>query len=109
MDLRLRRVLPVLAFVLLLPDSAAACPICFGAADSPLLDSARLGVLTMAALTVCVLATFGAWFVKLSKLEAEQSALEDQPIDNPAAVDGHPVTVKSSSAGDRQSAIRRHQ
>ena len=70
MDLHLRRLLLVLVAVLLLPETAAACPICFGSADSPLLDAARLGVVVMAALTVCVLGAFGAWFVRLARLEA---------------------------------------
>ena len=93
MDLRLRRVLPVLAAALLLPEAAAACPICFGGVDSPLLDSARLGVLAMAALTVGVLATFGAWFVKLARLEAEQSARDDQA----AIADRSPIHSVDSS------------
>lgn len=82
MDLRPRRLLPVLAAALLLPETAAACPICFGNVESPMLDSARLGVLAMAALTVCVLAAFGRWFVKLARLEAEQPVINDQQADN---------------------------
>ena len=70
MDLHLRRLLPVLAVGVLLPETVAACPICFGSAESPLLDSARLGVLAMAGLTVCVLGAFGAWFLRLARLEA---------------------------------------
>lgn len=70
MDLRLHRVLPAVAAVLVLPEAAWACPICFGGVQSPLLDSARLGVLAMAGLTVCVLGVFGAWFVRLARLEA---------------------------------------
>ena len=65
----------------LLPESAAACPICFGNVESPMLDSARLGVLVMAAVTVCVLAAFGTWFVRLARLEAEQPAIDVQPAD----------------------------
>ena len=70
MDLRLHRLLLALGAVLLLPDAVAACPICFGATESHLIDSARLGVLAMAGLTVCVLGVFGAWFVRLARLEA---------------------------------------
>jgi hypothetical protein len=57
----------------LLPERAAACAICFSGVDSPLLDSARLGVLAMAALTVAALGTFAAWFVRLARLEARLS------------------------------------
>lgn len=76
MDLRLHRLLPAVAAVLLVPSAAAACPICFGATESPLLDSARLGVAAMAGLTVCVLGAFAGWFLRLAKLEAEQVAAE---------------------------------
>jgi hypothetical protein len=58
----------------LLPEAAAACPVCFGSVESPLLDSARLGVLAMAGLTLCVLGAFGAWFVRLARLEASAQA-----------------------------------
>ena len=44
-----------------------ACAICFGETDSPLLDAARAGVLTMAGLTVCVLGAFGRWFIALAR------------------------------------------
>jgi hypothetical protein len=47
-----------------------------------MLDSARLGVLAMAALTVCVLAAFGRWFVKLARLDAEQSMIDEQQPDD---------------------------
>ena len=78
MDLRLHRVLPAVAAFLLLPTAAAACPICFGATESALLDSARLGVLAMAALTLCVLGAFGFWFVRLARLEAAHLAAEQE-------------------------------
>jgi hypothetical protein len=50
-----------------------ACAICFGGVESPLLDAARLGVLTMAGATVIVLGAFGRWFVRLARLEREES------------------------------------
>jgi hypothetical protein len=55
--------------LLLLPQIADACPICFGAADSPLLDAARLGVIAMACVTLMVLSAFARWFLKLRRLE----------------------------------------
>jgi hypothetical protein len=67
MDLRFRRLLPAVAILVLLPEVAAACPICFGSTESALLDGARLGVLIMAGVTVCVLGAFGAWFVRLAR------------------------------------------
>ena len=78
MDLRLHRLLPAVAAVLLVPTAATACPICFGATESPLLDSARLGVLAMAGVTAGVLGAFAAWFLRLAKLEAEQLAADEE-------------------------------
>jgi hypothetical protein len=51
-----------------------ACTICFGNADSPLLDAARIGVLTMVGVTVCVLAGFARWFVRLARLARENDS-----------------------------------
>jgi hypothetical protein len=48
-------------------DPLLACAVCFGAADGPLLDAARLGVLVMAAFTCGMLSAFGVFFVRLSR------------------------------------------
>ena len=56
------------------PQTTQACAICFGAADSPLLDAARLGVLAMVAVTLAVLAAFGRWFLRLRRLERDRPA-----------------------------------
>jgi hypothetical protein len=47
-----------------------ACAVCFGAADGPMLDAARLGVLVMAGFTVAMLTAFGMFFVRLSRRAA---------------------------------------
>ena len=52
---------------------AHACPICFGGDGSPLLDAARLGVLTMALVTVGVLAAFARWMLRLRALSGKES------------------------------------
>ena len=44
-----------------------ACAVCFGAADGPMLDAARVGVLVMAGFTCGMLAAFGVFFVRLSR------------------------------------------
>lgn len=44
-----------------------ACSICFGAADGPLLDAARIGVLVMVGVTCAVLVLFGRFFLRLAK------------------------------------------
>ncbi len=76
--MRLRRLLPLLA-VLLIPEVAEACPVCFQGVESPLLDSARAGVIAMAVVLVGVLGAFGRWFVRLARLEARSAAEEEQP------------------------------
>jgi hypothetical protein len=44
-----------------------ACSICFGAADGPMLDAARLGVLVMAGVTLAMLTAFGMFFVRIAR------------------------------------------
>ena len=56
-----------------MPEIAQACPVCFQGVDSPLLDSARAGVLAMAVVIAGVLGAFGSWFVRLARLEAEST------------------------------------
>jgi hypothetical protein len=49
-------------------DTAAiACAVCFGAADGPMLDAARLGVLVMVAFTTAMLGAFGVFFVRIAR------------------------------------------
>jgi hypothetical protein len=67
----------ILVALLLVPEAAYACPICFGNTESPLLDAARLGVLAMAGMTIGVLGVFGAWFIRLAKLESTASTQQD--------------------------------
>lgn len=51
-------------------DLLVACAVCFGAADGPLLTSARVGVLVMVGVTCVVLACFAAFFLRLAKNSA---------------------------------------
>lgn len=62
-----------------------ACPVCFGAADSPLIDGAKLGVLVLVLVTLAVQLGFVSFFLYLRKrakqvaeldLEAEWSDLQ---------------------------------
>jgi hypothetical protein len=68
----------VVCMLAMVPETAAACPICFGGADGPLLDAARLGVLAMVGVTVGVLAAFGRWFLALRRLAVENRDAELQ-------------------------------
>ena len=76
--MRVRRLLPALALAILLAAEAAeGCPVCFQGVESPLLDSARAGVITMAIVLVGVLGAFARWFVRLARLDAK-AAEEDE-------------------------------
>ena len=48
-------------------SDAVACAVCFGAADGPLLDAARLGVLFMVVVTCTVLALFARFFLRIAR------------------------------------------
>jgi hypothetical protein len=62
------KVLITAAFVLILGASRVlACPVCFGAEESPLIDGAKLGVLVMLAITLAVQGGFVAFFLYLRK------------------------------------------
>ena len=52
-----------------------ACAICFGGADGPLLDAARLGVLVMVGVTVVILSLFARFFLRISKSGGSPSYL----------------------------------
>ena len=48
-------------------SSVLACPQCFGAEDSSLIDGAKLGVLVMVVITLAVQGGFVAFFLYLRK------------------------------------------
>jgi hypothetical protein len=65
-----------------------ACPVCFGAAESSMIDGAKVGVLVLLAVTMTVQGAFVAFFLYLRKrakriaeidLDAEWSKLQDAP------------------------------
>ena len=47
--------------------SVLACPVCFGAEETPLIDGAKLGVLVMLAITFAVQGGFLGFFLYLRK------------------------------------------
>ena len=48
-------------------SSVLACPVCFGAEETHLIDGAKLGVLVMLAIILAVQGAFVAFFVYLRK------------------------------------------
>jgi hypothetical protein len=66
-------------------SSAFACPVCFGALETGMIDGAKLGVLVLLAITLAVQGAFLGFFIYLRKhakrnaeieLEAEWLALQ---------------------------------
>jgi len=47
--------------------SVLACPVCFGAEETPMIDGAKLGVLVMLAITFAVQGAFVGFFIYLRK------------------------------------------
>jgi hypothetical protein len=55
------------ALMILSPSSVLACPVCFGAEETPLIDGAKLGVLVLLAVTLSVQGGFVAFFLYLRR------------------------------------------
>jgi hypothetical protein len=69
-------------------SSVLACPVCFGAEETSMVDGAKLGVLVMLAITLAVQGGFVGFFLYLRKrakriadveLDAEWSELQGAP------------------------------
>lgn len=60
--------------------SVLACPVCFGAEETALIDGTRLGILVMLGITVAVQGGFVAFFIHLRKRakRAAESELDDE-------------------------------
>jgi hypothetical protein len=84
-----RRAVTTAAFVTILGSSSAyACPVCFGAEETSMIDGARLGVLVMLAILFAVQGGFVGFFLYLRKrakriadieLDTEWSELQGAP------------------------------
>ena len=85
-NLRITRVLTMAAAMVVGGSSSVlACPVCFGAVETPLIDGAKLGILVLLAITLAVQAAFVGFFLYLRKrakliadidLDAEWSQLQ---------------------------------
>jgi hypothetical protein len=69
-------------------STALACPVCFGAAESSMIDGAKLGVFVLLAITLAVQGGFVGFFLYLRKrakqiadieLDSEWSELQRAP------------------------------
>jgi hypothetical protein len=89
MKARAVRVFIIAAAVLIFGSSSAlACPVCFGAEETPLIEGAKLGVLLLLAITLAVQGGFVGFFLYLRKrakriadidLDTEWSELQRGP------------------------------
>jgi hypothetical protein len=55
------------AVSLLLPRAALACPSCYGNAEGPMIDAARLGMYLLLGITLAVQGSFVAFFLYLRR------------------------------------------
>ena len=64
------------AFVALGGTGLLACPLCFGAEETPLIDGAKLGVLVMLGVLFAVQGAFLAFFLYLRKRAKQNADIE---------------------------------
>jgi hypothetical protein len=89
MNARAARVFIIAAALLIFgAPSALACPVCFGAEETPMIEGAKLGVLLLLAITLAVQGGFVGFFLYLRKrakriadidLDTEWSELQRGP------------------------------
>jgi hypothetical protein len=70
---RRRVVTAIAAMVIGGGSSVLACPVCFGAEETPLIDGAKLGVAVMLAITLAVQGAFAGFFFHLRR-QAKRNA-----------------------------------
>jgi heme/copper-type cytochrome/quinol oxidase subunit 2 len=62
-------VLAALTAILISQETALACSVCYGAAESPILDGMNWSILFMLVLTYLLLGSFAAFFIYLKRRE----------------------------------------
>ncbi len=72
------RTLAILGATLLVADGSAAwaCPVCFGAADSPMTQGVNMAIALMLGILACVATGFVMFFVRLFKLSRANAGRE---------------------------------
>jgi len=74
---RMRLVIMTLVAVFIGGSSSAfACPVCFGALETGMIDGAKLGVLVLLAITLAVQGAFLAFFLYLRKHAKRNAEIE---------------------------------
>jgi hypothetical protein len=90
--LAIRRTLTTAAAMMVGGGSTVlACPVCFGAEETPLIDGAKLGVVVLVAITLVVQGGFAGFFLylrrrakRIAELELEDEWLELQRGSRPS-------------------------
>ena len=72
----IRRAFMTVAALLIGSSSAFACPVCFGAQETSLVDGTRLGVLAMVVVTLVVQGAFVGFFLYLRKRAKRNADVE---------------------------------
>jgi hypothetical protein len=66
--LRMRQVITTAVAVFIGGSSSAfACPVCFGALETPIIDGTKLGILVLLTITLTVQGAFAAFFLYLRR------------------------------------------
>jgi len=64
------------------PRVALACPVCFGASDSPLAKATNTGILAMLGVVAAMLTGFAAFFIYLNR----RARLVSEVVERPDAI-----------------------
>ena len=70
----------LMAIWIVAPSAAHACTVCFGEADGPMIDGARMGVWMLFGLTLLVQGAFGAFFITLYRRSKKGTAASRQEV-----------------------------
>ena len=82
MTTRRATMLLFLAVSALAPRTVLACPVCFGATDSPMLQASNMGVLALLIVTLAMLGAFGLFFLHLMRRASAAAASNGaQPLE----------------------------
>ena len=80
----MKRVASIIGLVLILPKIAAACPSCYGAAKSPMIDGMNMAILGMLGVTGIVLFGVSSFFFMVMK---RARVLREQAPEHPSVND----------------------
>lgn len=77
----MRRLISGMVVVVLMPRAAAACPVCFGANDGPILQGSNMGILALLVVTLAVLGGFARFFFTLARRASHAAPDATRPFD----------------------------